>query len=197
MTGVIILIMKNNKGFAPIVIVLIIVALLAVGGGLYYSGKNSNPVYNESNNQGVNPLYQPQDQVVNPPVQNPTPTNISTTLPQYISGQSGWPPVIQNSTNTYSCMITSSAGQDGPAPTTTEKVINGKTYCIKVMMEAAAGSRYGTYTYTTANGSGTKTTNFTLRWPNCDNYDDPENTQCKTNQNTFFGNLDTLIANLL
>src|SRR3989344_448265 len=68
--------MKNNKaclrrqGFAPIAIVLIIVAVLVVGGGLYYSSKNTNPLYEEKDD-GVNPLYQNQDQVVNPPVTNP------------------------------------------------------------------------------------------------------------------------------
>ena len=82
--------MKNNKaclrrqGFAPIAIVLIIVAVLVVGGGLYYSSKNTNPVYEEKND-GINPLYQGQDQVINPPTQNP-PTevvqNCTLTQPQ-------------------------------------------------------------------------------------------------------------------
>jgi len=71
---------------------------------------------------------------------------------------------------------------------------------VTVTIDAAAGSRYGEYTYITANGSGTKKTNFTLRWPNCGVYGGPgdvEYDQCQTNQTTFFNDLDALIDSLM
>ncbi len=166
--------MKYNKGFGSLAVLLIIIAILAVGGIAYYSGKNSVPKIEQNNNQ-------PQ---------------LSTTLPQYVGAQSGWPPVIQNSLTPYSCHTQAQTG-DGPNGSTVEVKVGSSIYCRTIMSEGAAGSRYAEYTYVKANGSGTKTTNFTLRLPNCDNWDDPEKTQCKTNQNIFFANLDALIDSLM
>ena len=127
------------------------------------------------------------------PVNNP-PT-YSTALPQYISGQTGWPPVIRNLNETYVCETSHSQMLD-----VTEKIINNKNYCITTSVDAGAGQRYGQYKYTRANGTGTKTTYFTLRWPSCGVYGGPGDAQydqCQSNQNTFFGNLDLLIDSLM
>lgn len=128
------------------------------------------------------------------PVNNP-PT-YSTTLPQYISGQTGWPPVIQSSTTVYSCF----PAVPNEVSKIVQKVISNRIYCVTTVIEGAAGSRYGEYTYTRANGAGTKTTSFTLRWPSCGVYGGPGDAQydqCQSNQNTFFGNLDLLIDSLM
>ncbi len=149
----------------------------------------------QQGNQNTPP---PQNQNNVPPQNNPpanTPPTYSTTLPQYIGGQAGWPPVIQVSSEAYSCESSHS-----PMLDVTEKVINNRNYCITTSLEAAAGQRYGQYKYTRANGSGTKTTYFTLRWPNCGGYGGPgdaQYNQCQSNQNTFFSNLDLLIDSLM
>ncbi len=122
--------------------------------------------------------------------------SLSTTLPQYIGGQEGWPPVIKTSTTAYACSMQAQTG-NGPSGSTTEKTINGKKYCVTILSDAAAGSRYTEYTYITGNGSGTKTTNFTLRLPNCQNYDHPQSMDCDASQDHFFGGLDALIDSLM
>lgn len=157
------MLMKTNKGFAPIAIVLIIIAVLAVGGIAYYAGKS--------------PIPAPQN--------TPATTTVSMTLPiPYISAQSGWPPVIKNSEAAYSCVT----GSYGPIQIL-EGPINGKKYCIKIIEDGAAGSIYHTYTYTTANGnSTTKETVFTLRYVQCGNYSEPQQTECKKAQLNFFLN---------
>lgn len=122
----------------------------------------------------------------------------STVLPQYIAGQEGWPPVITTSATTYACTPKAASGEE--PKTTVQKIINGRTYCVFTTMDAAAGSRYGEYTYITANGSGTKTTNFTLKWPNCGVYggpNDPNYIQCQSAQDAFFSGLDALIDSLM
>ncbi len=127
-------------------------------------------------------------------IQTPPPT-YSTILPQYVSGQEGWPPAIQTSSEAYSCEAGHSEMLD-----VTEKIINNKNYCITTSVDAGAGQRYGQYKYTRANGMGTKTTYFTLRWPSCGVYGGPgdaQYNQCQSNQNTFFANLDLLIDSLM
>lgn len=131
------------------------------------------------------------------PIVNNSP--VSTTLPQYISAQEGWPPVIQNSALAYSCA--QSAGSGDVPTVVTQKTINGKTYCVSLVSDAAAGTIYKTYTYTTASGAGTKTTTFVLRFVECGNYRDNSTTggtqyiQCQANQSSF--NIDAIIASLM
>jgi len=124
---------------------------------------------------------------------------ISTSLPEpYISVQSGWPPVIQNSTTAYSCNVADP--EESETSETIKKVINNRTYCITDDLEHATSTAYHEYTYTTANGSGTKTTNFTLRYSGCGvwkgngttKYDD-----CQTAQSTFDASLDAIIDSLM
>jgi hypothetical protein len=119
--------------------------------------------------------------------------SISTTLPQYIGGQSGWPPVVSESSFAYKCIPSHSQNSD-----TVEKNIGSRTYCITNDHEGAAGSTYNTYTYKTFGIQGSsKSTTFTLRYSGCGGYDDPQMTQCKTAQSNFNANLDTLIDSLM
>ncbi|MES2023762.1 MAG: hypothetical protein V4439_03700 [Patescibacteria group bacterium] len=132
--------------------------------------------------------------IVNNPVQNNSP--VSTTLPQYMGTyENGWPPVVKDSSVAYSCLPS-----NGENSTAVQKIINGKTYCVSSFLDGAAGHVGGDYTYTKANGAGIKIATFKLYWVNCDGYGGPGNTQydnCKTNQKTFFDNLDNLIDSLM
>lgn len=125
--------------------------------------------------------------------------NVSTALPEYVSTMTvgaGWPPVIQTSQQTYSCI--QNISKEGP--TTIEKIINGKKYCVSSFIDGGAGGRGGEYTYTRIDGAGTKTANFSLRWVSCGGYGAPGDTQydqCQLNQDIFFGNLDSLIDSLM
>lgn len=133
------------------------------------------------------------------PVTPPAP--ISTTLPSDVrDGLNSWPPVITNSTNTYSCTPTALHG-DGNNQTI-ETVVNGRTYCVSTSSDGYAGGAGITYTYTTpaTNGIGTETTTFTLLYTDCGVYGDttsPQYNQCKTNETTFNSNLSALIDSLI
>jgi hypothetical protein len=90
--------------------------------------------------------------------------SISTRLPSFVSAQSGWPPVIQNSSEAYNC--SPSRTESG---TTIQKTINGRIYCVTIKSEGAAGTIYYTYRYVTADSrGGTKITNFTLAFHDAD-----------------------------
>ncbi|HYD93259.1 MAG TPA: hypothetical protein VEB18_02270 [Candidatus Paceibacterota bacterium] len=55
-----------------------------------------------------------------------------------------------------------------------ENVRDGITYCRTMSAEGAAGSTYRTYEY----GVGIYRITFTLRYPQCENYDEPRRTEC-------------------
>jgi hypothetical protein len=123
-------------------------------------------------------------------------SSVSTILPQYIGGQEGWPPVIKTSLNVYSCNV--GVGVKDKDQKTIQTIINGKNYCVYSFGDAGMGHVYRTYTYTTAFGSGTKTTTFTLNYSTCGGYGGPGDAQydqCKKNTTSF--NLDAIIGGLM
>ena len=126
-------------------------------------------------------------------------TKISTTLPQYIGGQSGWPPVVQESAERYSCTI-GSVGM-GVKTVTTERTINGKTYCVSLAEEGAMGKIYKTYTYKTFGVQGTsKTMTFTLGYQECGVWRGDGTTKysdCQAVQLNFNSKLDAIVNSLM
>lgn len=111
---------------------------------------------------------------------------------EYITPQD-WPPQITVKTGQFICNA-----QDGSAslPTRTlKKIYNNNTYCIEAMSEGAAGSVYTTYTYTTQKDSKLISVKFTLRFPQCLNYDDPKKTACQNERTTF--DLDSLVDQII
>ncbi|HEV7424641.1 MAG TPA: DUF3298 domain-containing protein [Candidatus Paceibacterota bacterium] len=121
------------------------------------------------------------------------PENISTT---YISTVD-WPPKVQIIEGTFVCTnegeVTSAAGQ------TLDKKINGRDYCVTMSSEGAAGSTYTNYAYATKIQNKFVSFSFVLRAPNCDNYgdnyNDPQQTACKTERTTF--SIDNLIDQII
>lgn len=126
-------------------------------------------------------------------------TTVSTTLPSFIGGQEGWPPTVTYSSSPYSC--TTGATGMGVKTVTKEININGRTYCVQISDEGAAGTVYYTYTYTTANtslaGGGTMSTHFTLGFhdTDCTKIGTAENISCQADQPSF--NVDTVIDSLM
>ena len=112
--------------------------------------------------------------VTTTPVTLPEPTITPTTFPalktQYITAQ-GWPPVLRTLKDPFTCTGTNSI----------ERTINGKRYCVTTETEGAAGSSYTTYTYR----SDQLQTTFTLRFVQCDNYNNSQKTACGTEQKNF------------
>lgn len=124
----------------------------------------------------------------------PTKT-ISTALPAKYLDSQNWPPIIKTSSSKYTCAPGSKI-DDAPS-VVEERVINNKKYCITSFIDAGAGNRFGTYSYMTTNGTGSKTASFSLKWSSCGAYDKPEADQCQTTVSTFLNNLDAMVDSLM
>jgi len=94
-----------------------------------------------------------------------------------------WPPSVER-VSEYSCV--------SPA---TERPIDGQTYCVTLTSEGAAGSSYLTYGYMTDRGDIIVRTDFTIRFPQCLNYDEPNQAACKAEQATI--DPDTLATRII
>lgn len=102
----------------------------------------------------------------------------------YVSAAT-WPPEVERTAG-YAC-------DEGTNQFfhTEEKVINGTTYCLSKVSEGAAGSTYIDYEYAK---EGIKVS-FSLRFPQCANYDKPQQDECLVEQDTFES--DTLADRIL
>jgi len=110
------------------------------------------------NAQGIQFMY---------PRELPT-TYLSAAAPE------GWPPQVSLEGGAeYSC-----AEQD-------EIMIGDRAYCTAIMSEGAAGSTYRTYEYITAQGDFLVRVIFTLRFPQCLNYDEPQRSACAQEEENF------------
>lgn len=90
----------------------------------------------------------------------------------YISAQT-WPPAVQLEAGEYSC-----AEQD-------EVYIGDRSLCVVRTSEGAAGSTYTAYEYITGQGDFLARVKFTLRFPQCMNYNEPEQGACAREQANF------------
>jgi hypothetical protein len=72
--------------------------------------------------------------------------------------------------------------------------INGRVYCVTHSTEGAAGSTYTTYEYITAVDNFVAQITFTIRMPQCLNYDEPEQSACVKEQASF--NVDEYADNI-
>lgn len=94
-----------------------------------------------------------------------------------------WPPSLQVIDEPFSCV---EAGEEIARAGRTERVARGDAeYCRTLIFEGAAGSVYRQYAYALSRGQGTALLTFSLRYPQCANYDDPEQTACRTEQETL------------
>ena len=110
----------------------------------------------------------------------------------YISAQE-WPPKITVTSGSLVCQDAS--GTSSLPEQATRRLIGGRDYCVKFVAEGAAGTIYTTYDYTTQIGDKLITMNFTLRYPQCYNYDNPAQTNCQKERETF--DLDGLVGKMI
>lgn len=123
------------------------------------------------------------ESVVTPPVVFvPHDTTLRTKY-IHLTQDATWPPVVTLSVEQFTCIETGT--EISTNGKTVQKSIAGKTYCVSIASEGAAGSTYTTYTYTTmANGKLAKVS-FTLRATQCMNYDNPQQTECLAERAAF------------
>ncbi len=94
-----------------------------------------------------------------------------------------WPPTVQISYQPFSCKEGGSEiMQNGQ---TQSEMINSNPYCVTKESEGAAGSVYTTYAYAFPYGNETATLTFTLRFVQCYNYSDPEQSECLKERSSF------------
>jgi hypothetical protein len=91
---------------------------------------------------------------------------------QYM-GVMEWPPKVTITTPS-SCGASS-----------TQKIIGDKTFCVSEISEGAAGTIYTTYHYRVVLNNKLVTFEFTLRLPQCYNYDNPKQTECFNEEKSF------------
>ncbi len=114
-------------------------------------------------------------------------------LAKYIS-EAEWPPVIKIEMGVYSCQITPQE-ISSMSDITSEKLVDNRTYCVNIKNEGAAGSVYSSYTYTTVKNNELFTVSFTLRYPNCNNYDEEQNKTCTNERESF--DIDSIVDRII
>ena len=103
-----------------------------------------------------------------------------------------WPPHVALEDGTFSC---SNAGTEtSPAGKSETKVIDGREYCVTTEGEGAAGSVYTQYAYSAEVESTIVHLTFSVRMPQCLNYDEPQQGACKAEQDLF--DPDTIAAGI-
>lgn len=102
----------------------------------------------------------------------------------YVSGQE-WPPIIEKTANASECNDGPVTAADGPIKQTESRMVEDREYCVTIMNEDAAGSTYRTFEYAFEFGGAAYRAMFTLRYPQCMNYDDPQRSLCSREQDSF------------
>lgn len=101
---------------------------------------------------------------------------------KYIAAQD-WPPALEVLPQAESC-----AGAT--------RQIGERSYCVVESSEGAAGSTYTEYSYTADLPIGVAVAvQFTLRYPQCSNYDDPEKSACESERKKL--QLDQLVDRIV
>ncbi|MDD5731354.1 MAG: hypothetical protein PHU42_00440 [Patescibacteria group bacterium] len=127
-------------------------------------------------------------------------TGISFQYPEtlgtkYISTQE-WPPKITIRDDlSYSCAVGTSTVESFPPIATSSATVNGRSYCITVFNEGAAGSIYKKYSYYTDYNGGIIYADFVLQYPQCANYPYPQMTECNNERTSF--DLNSLIDQIV
>lgn len=104
-----------------------------------------------------------------------------------------WPPKMEAKTGAFECAVSKS--ENGRPETTSTRVIGTRSYCVSVVGEGAAGSVYDDYTYATQKNGKILSVSFSLRFPQCLNYDEPNQTACIDEQRSF--NVDNLANRMI
>ena len=182
---------------------IIVLLVLAVAAGIYFeffrSSKNNSalcaPDATFCSNQSANGLT---DSKGNPwstfvDVANGFEFSYPPKLEKKYISTAVWPPKMEVKTGAFECAVSKS--ENGRPETTSTRVIGTRSYCVSVESEGAAGSVYDDYIYTTQKDGKILSVNFSLRFPQCLNYDEPNQTACIDEQRSF--NVDNLANRMI
>jgi hypothetical protein len=101
---------------------------------------------------------------------------------QYV-GTVDWPPKAQVLSGLLAC--TQAGTTTARAGKTALRTVNGHTYCVTEVVEAAAGTMYTQYAYAFPKNGKTVILTFTIRKPQCANYPEPQKSDCLLDQSVF------------
>jgi len=105
-----------------------------------------------------------------------------------------WPPKLQIIDGAVFSCEQGGLGINGRPGMTIQKKINDIVYCIENVSGGAAGTFYTDYIYIFLKDSKLVKLSFTLAYPECENYNDPQKTECEQERQTF--DLDTLMSHI-
>jgi len=94
-----------------------------------------------------------------------------------------WPPLVQVLPGPYTCLEAGS--ENAPAGKTEKRLVDNREYCLTRESEGAAGSIYTQYAYAFAQADKVVYLTFSLRFPQCGNYSEPQLTACQIERETF------------
>lgn len=159
-------------------IILVVIALLIVLTGFFiFRGNNAPSEWKTWSDERVGVEFKYPDNI---------PTKYIHTV--------DWPPIAQTMNGgQFNC--TEAGSTTARAGQTSKRTINGRDYCISHISEGAAGSIYNQYAYATKVKDKIVFLAFSLRTVQCENYDEPEKTECKDEQKSF--DLDSLMDEIM
>lgn len=96
-----------------------------------------------------------------------------------------WPPQVMRTPGVLSCTEGAMASHGGEVTTSKLRTINAQLYCVSEARQGAAGTAYTFYQYAAQKGDFVTSVSFTLKTPQCMNYDDPRQRECLTEQKAF------------
>ncbi len=116
-------------------------------------------------------------------------------LAEHIS-EAKWPPKLIIEDRSFICNPFGNEIQQGGQ--TEQRLIDNRVYCITKESEGAAGSIYTAYTYEFPKDHQTGVITFTLRFVQCQNYDDPKASECESERSTFDidGTVDRIVQSI-
>jgi hypothetical protein len=174
--------MTNNQ---TTVMVLIVVLLVAAGAYLFYDYKREDVAYNPENEPA--PEVPNGNENDDEEWQLANNSEFSFRYPvdsgsDYVE-MTDWPPEVQLTDDEFTC--TEAGAETDRAGRTDSVTIGGRDYCRTTVAEGAAGSTYRQYAYAFAHAEGTAIMTFSVRMPQCANYDGSEQTACAGQQAEF------------
>jgi hypothetical protein len=96
-----------------------------------------------------------------------------------------WHPVISTDNDHHEFVCEETPAESSLAQRTTKRMVDDRAYCLYTSSEGAAGSVYTDYTYSFLQNDNVVNITFTLQYPRCDNYDEPQQTECQKERESF------------
>ena len=103
-------------------------------------------------------------------------------LAEYIS-EAQWPPKLKIENEVFVCDPSGNEIQFGGQ--TELRLVDNRSYCVTKESEGAAGSIYTTYTYVFPKNNQIGVITFTLRFVQCQNYDESKALECENERAAF------------